>query len=257
MVATSPGQIRDKAVPRRSTTLRARFAPQPRRINRRWLALARALHAEYRAHAGRTQAAYLGVLGLLATWNIADPGAARVAIVAWVVAGANVAIVASWLELDRGRRRQRHDACGLPSVRGWRLVSAVGGIDPELLLAIDALVFLFDHVRLTTVLVRGSRRRTRTTYAETLRLLIRDQWGPSRGVSGRRAERLLRDELCRRHGLVRRVPVGTATAYRLVDESVESALVRLEASAGRRLIAWKLGRDPRWDDPVHPEGGRA
>ena len=244
-------------MPRRSATFGARIANEPRRINRRWLALARTIHAGYRAQAGATRAIYFGVLGLLATWNIADPGAARVAIVAWVVAGANLAIVASWLELDRGWRRQRHDACGLPSVRGWRLVSDVGGIDPEMLLAIDAAVYLFDHARLTTVPVRGSRRRTRTTYAETLRLLIRDRWGPSRGVSGRRADRLLREELCRRHGLVRRVPVGTATAYRLVDESVESALIRLEASAGRPLIAWKLGRDPRWDDPVHPEGGRA
>jgi hypothetical protein len=242
---------------RRSIAFRTRAASQPRPINRRWLAFARAICAEYRARADTTRTAYLAVLGLLATWNIADPGAARVAIVAWVVAGANVAIVASWLDLDRGRRRQRHDASGLPAVRGWRLVSGVAGIDPELLLTIDALVFLFDHARLATVPVRGSRRRTRTTYAQTLRLLIRDQWGPSRGVSGRRAERLLRDELCRRHGLVRRVPVGTATAYRLVDESVESALVRLETSAGRPLIAWRLGRDPRWDDPVHPEGGRA
>jgi len=124
-------------------------------------------------------------------------------------------------------------------------------------MAVDAIVFLFDHARIARVRVRGSRRRTRITYAESLRELIRRQWGPARGVSGRQADRLLRAELCERHGVVRRVPVGTATAYRLVDDNVESALVRLEASAGKPLIAWSLGRDPRWDGPETVEIARA
>ncbi len=241
----------------RANVLRARFLSTPPRIRRPWPARVRAVHARLRSQTGRWQAAYLAVLVGLAVWTIRDGAGYGVAVVAWTVAGAHAWIVASWLGLDARRRRDRHDQSGLPSVRGWRLRAGFADLDPQLLLVIDATTFLFDHAELKTVAVRGSRRRMRTTYAVSLRTLLREAWGPSRGVSGRRADHLLGVELCDHLGLVRRVPVGTATAYRLVDDSMESALARIEAATGRRLIAWNLGRDERWDYPSSTEVARA
>lgn len=244
-------------MPSRATVLRARLIATPPRVRRPWTAHIRAIHARLRSQTGRWQAAYVVVLAGLAAWTLRDGGFYGVGLIAWTVAGAHAWIVASWLALDVRRRRDRHDRSGLASVRGWRLATGFGDLDPDLLLVIDAISFLFDNAKLTTVRIRGSRRRTRTTYATSLRTLMREEWGPSRGVSGRRADRLLRVALCEQLGLVRRVPVGTATAYRLVDDSLESALARLEAATGKKLIAWHLGRDERWDYPTPTGGARA
>ena len=241
----------------RATVLRARFIATPHRIRRPWPSRVRAIHARFRSHTGRSQTAYVSVLAGLVAWTLSDGGISGLALVAWIIAGANAWIVASWLALDVRRRRDRHDQSGLPSVRGWRLAAGFADLDPQLLLVVDATVFLYDVAKLKTVSVRGSRHRTRTTYATSLRTLMREEWGPSRGVSGRRADRLLRAELCEHLGLVRRVPVGTATAFRLVDDSMESALARVEGATGKKLIAWNLGRDERWDYPSHTEAPRA
>ncbi len=241
----------------RTTVHRARLIATPPRIRRPWIGRVRALHARLRSQTGRWQAAYVAVLSGLSAWTLSDGGISGVALVGWVMVGAHAWFVASWLALDARRRRDRHDRSGLPSVRGWRLAAGFADMDPQLLLVLDATIFLYDVASLKTVLVRGSRRRTRTTYATSLRTLLREKWGPSRGVSGRRADRLLRADLCDRLGVVVCVPVGTASAYRLVDDSMESALARVEAAAGTKLISWNLGRDPRWDDPSLSEGARA
>lgn len=232
---------------RRPSVIRARIRAQPRRLHRTVRAQVRSAYALTRTQTGRWQVAYLGVLVGLAAFELRDGGPYAVALVAWVVAGAHSMVLAAWLGLDVRRRRDQHDRSGLPSIRGWRLAAGFAEVDAELLLAIDAISYLFDHARLTTVPIRGSRRRGRTTYVTSLRALIRDGWGPSRGVSGRRSDRLLRVDLCQRLGLVRRVVIGNATAYRLVDESAQSALARLEAATGKKLIAWQFGRDPSWD----------
>lgn len=203
----------------------------------------RSTYARIGADIERWQVTYVAVLALLVWWMLGDPGASRLPLIAWAVGGVQAWI---WLESDVRRRRDRHDS-GLPAIQGWCLVSGHDEIEPDLLLVIDLLAYLFDHARLVDLPIRGRRHRMRTTYETSLRELARGSWARSRGVSGRRADRLLSEQLCRRHGLVRLVPVGTASAYRLVDGSMEAALCRLERSAGRPLIAWPLGRDPAYD----------
>lgn len=225
---------------------RARAAARPRPIRRPWRVRVRSVHAQLRARAGRWQVAYLAVLALLAYWTPLDHEFYRAAIVVWVIAGAHAWVVATWLGLDVRRRRLLHDKSGLPTVRGWRLVAPIAELDPDLLLSTDLLIYLFDSARIVSVPIRGGRRSRRTTYEVSLRALGR-RWARTRGLSGRRADRILADDLCGRYGLVRRVPIGNATAFRLVDEAAESALARLEAVTGRSLVAWELGRDPSWD----------
>lgn len=232
-------------MPTRPVLRRARAAARPRPIRRPWRARVRGIHARLRARAGRWQLAYLAVLALLARWTAFDRELYGVALVAWVIAGAHAWVVATWLGLDLRRRRLLHDQSGLPTLRGWRLIAPIAELDADLLLSSDILLFLFDHVRLVAVPIRG-RRRFRTTYDVSLRDLAR-QWARARGLSGRRGDRILAERLCTQYGLVRRVPIGNASAFRLVDESAESALARLEAVTGQYLVAWKLGRDPAWD----------
>lgn len=244
-------------MPIRPSVLRARAAARPRPIRRTLLARVRSIYVRVDAEVGQWQAGYLAVLGVLAWWTIEDSAGHRLALTWWIVGGVQAWIAGTWLKLDARRRRDRHDRSGLPTIRGWRLATGLPQIDPELLLAIDLFIYLFDHAKLTAVPIRGRRRRMRTTYEVSLRELARQSWARSRGVSGRRAEHLLAEQLCRRLGLVRLVPVGTATAYRLVDESIQAGLCRMERSVAQPLIAWRLGRDPRWDDVPHAEVARA
>lgn len=234
-------------MPIRQSVSRARALARPLPIRRTLRGRVRSTYARMSADIERWQISYVAVLALLVWWMVSDPDASRLPLAAWVIGGVHAWFAGTWLKFDARRRRDRHDRSGLPAIQGWRLVSDHEEIEPDLLLAIDLLSYIFDHVRLVGVPIRGRRHRMRTTYETSLRELARGSWARSRGVSGRRADRLLADGLCRRHGLVRLVPVGTATAYRLVDQSLEAALCRLERSAGRPLIAWPLGRDPRSD----------
>lgn len=174
----------------------------------------------------------------------------------WVAGGAAVLVTNALLRIDAHRRTLAHDASGLREVAGWRLVDSEH--DPELLLALDLLIYLTEHARLTRRPIRGRRRRSRTSYALPLRELAR-AWGRDRGVSGRRADRLLASGLCARFGVVRRVPVGTTSAFHLTDTSTAGAIAHLERASGNRIIEWRLGRDPRWDavDDACCEAARA
>ena len=56
-------------------------------------------------------------------------------------------------------------------------------------------------------------------------------------MSGRRADRILSGDLCDRLHVVRRVPVGTASAFRLTDTTVSGAIAHLEQVTGTPLVS--------------------
>lgn len=226
---------------------RARALARPLPIRSTIRGRVRSTYARMSANIERWQVSYVAVLALLTWWMVSDPDASRLPLIAWVVGGVHSWFAGTWLTFDTRQRRDRHDRSGLPAIQGWRLASGHEEIEADQLLAIDLVAYLFDHAKLVHIPIRGRRHRMRTAYETSLRELARGSWARSRGVSGRRADRLLAEQLCRRHGLVRLVPIGNAMAYRLVDETIEAALCRLERSAGRPLIAWQLGRDPRFD----------
>lgn len=227
---------------------RARVAARPPMIRRSIAARIRSTFVRVQ----RRPSAWAGahVVGLVVTvwWAIRDPGLYGPVLAGYLCATAQLAAIGAWLSRDARNRRLRHERSGLVCIAGWRVVAPVDAIDPDLLLCVALTSALFAHAQLARVAVRGRRRQVRTTYREGLRSLARS-WGRGCGVSGARAEALLRDQLGGRYGVVRRVPVGHAMAYRLVDTSLESALARLEQVAAVPLVRWDLGRDPAWDAP--------
>ena len=231
---------------RTTAAIRALTRARPRPIRHPWSDRIRSGFARVQRRSLTWLGAYVAGLATAVSWAARDPGAYTYVVAAWLLLGVLAGSIAGWLRLDVYRRRMRHDQCGLVSVAGWRIAGDLSRIDPDLLLAIALLCYLFDHARLTSVAVRGHRRRMRTTYELGLRTLARE-FGRESGASGRRAEALLA-KLCDELHVIRRVPVGTAVAFRLVDESVGSALARVEQAAGSgTLFAWSLGRDPAWD----------
>ena len=203
-----------------------------------------------RGSTSRWRVAFLVVLGVLLVPARGDIDlVAWLAAGAWAIAGAIAWVVGSWVEVDVRRRRLAHDQSGLRSIGGWRLAAGATPQDPNVLLAMDLLVYLVDHATLARVPIRGRRHRSRTTYAVPLRTLAR-AWGTETGVSGRRADRILSGDLCDRLHVVRRVPVGTASAFRLTDTTVSGAIAHLEQVTGTPLVRWELGRDPAWDVPT-------
>lgn len=162
---------------------------------------------------------------------------------AWVIAGSVVWVAGRLAEADAERRCLEHDRSGLPAVGGWRL-AGVRGLDPGELLLLALTVHLHENARLVRRPVRGHRHGAwRVTYSVPLRQLARE-WAKSAGhVSVRRADGMVRELEAR--GVVERVTVNQATAYRLTYQRAEDALRHLERSAGRPLVSWALGRDPR------------
>jgi hypothetical protein len=233
-----------------AAALRALSRARPLPIRRGWPERIRTIYAHAERRLLTCLAAYLIGLAVATWWTVCEPSAFVYVLAVWLLAGAQALSIGAWIGLDVHRRRSRHDRSGLVAVAGWRIVGSISEIDPDLLLAVSLLSNLFDHAEITGIPVRGHRRRTRTTYTVSLRILARE-WGRGSGVSGRRADLLLA-RLCDEFSVVRRVPVGTATAFRLADESIGSALARLEQATGTKLIAWSMGRDPGWDGARSP-----
>lgn len=227
---------------------RRRTEARPLPVRRGFVSWMRAIHARLRPRWSSWRVAWLGVLTRLLLPDVTAVPEGVASLAAWVVAGCAAWIAASWLEVDHARRRLAHDRSGLRCVAGWRLRPGLVEAEPDLVLAIDLLSWLFDHARIVWRPVRGHRRRYRSTYAVPLRTLAR-AWARQTGVSGRRADRLLASGLCDRCGVVLRVAVGNADAYRLTDSSLPAALAHLERASGASVIAWQLGRDPEWDRP--------
>lgn len=75
----------------------------------------------------------------------------------------------------------------------------------------------------------------------------------------RAADALVRELEAR--GVIQRVAVNQATAYRLVFQTAEDAIRHLERTCGTPLVAWTYGRNPRasgWSpEPGGPPGARA
>lgn len=228
-----------------TATTRALIRARPRPDRLGWPERIRAVRARLERRSFAWLGGYLAGLAVATWWAVRDPSPYSYVLGAYLISGAQAGAIYAWLSLDVYRRRVRLDRSGLVAVAGFRIVAPVSDVDPNLLLAVSLLSYVFDNARLARVPVRGHRRRTRITYQVSLRALARE-WGRGCGISGRRADALL-VALCDQFGVVRRVPVGTTVAYRLVDESIGSALAHLEQSANANLIAWSLGRDPEWD----------
>ena len=115
-----------------------------------------------RGSTSRWRVAFLVVLGVLLV-----PARGGIDLVAWLaagawaIAGAIAWVVGSWVEVDVRRRRLAHDQSGLRSIGGWRLAAGATPQDPNVLLAMDLLVYLVDHVTLARVPIRGRRHRSR------------------------------------------------------------------------------------------------
>ena len=233
----------------RTTAIRTLNRARPPSIRRSWLDRIRSGFARFQRRSLAWLAGYVMGLAVAVYWAARDPGLYAYVLGAWLLLGAVVGSIAAWLRLDSYKRRMRHDRSGLVSVSGWRIVAPVGDLDPNLILSASLLCHLFDHAQLASFAVRGHRRRTRVTYLASLRTLGRE-WGRGCGISGRRADALLA-RLCD-YGVVRLVPVGTATAYRLVDDSIAGSLAHLEQTTNATLIVWRLGRDPAWDAAGRP-----
>ena len=221
--------------PERPTDARPLTIPLARRLRERW--------GRERLRLTLWRLAYLAVLLGLVVASIVDQPY-RAAISAWVLAG-SVAWIASILaERDRARLIARHDACGLPAIRGWRLAAVPADLPADELLALDLLVFLYDHASLERRPIRGHPRAgMRATYAGGgLRALSR-RWAAQTGAPVRQGDRTL--ARLRAAGVVRGVRISQVVAHRLVFASAEDAIRALEQASGRRLIAWELARDPR------------
>jgi hypothetical protein len=207
---------------------------------------ARETWARERRRITRWRLAFLGVLLGLVIANAVDrPYPA--AINAWVMAGAASWVASIAAEHDRARQIRRHDASGLPSVGGWRLIAAPADLPPQDLLALDLIIWLSDHAHLERRPIRGHPRGgTRVTYAGGgLRALAR-QWAARSGAPVRLGDRTLAH--LRTVGVVRGVRISQVVAHRLVFSRAEDAIRAMERATGRQLIAWELGRDPRAGD---------
>lgn len=185
---------------------------------------------------------YLSILlGCVVAARTLDPlwfGAAG----SWVIAGSTAWIFGLLTEREASVRIARHDASALPAVGGWRLCRPIAELPALELLLLDLILTLHDRARLVRRAIRGHRHGAlRVTYRIGLRDLARE-WARQRGIPVRRADALMR-ELAER-GLVVRVRINQAAAYRLADRSGAEALRRLEAG-GQPLVVWELGRDPR------------
>jgi hypothetical protein len=209
--------------------------PIPRALRERWSWERRRLLS--------WRTAYLAVLLGLAVASVLDQPY-YAAITAWVLAGSAAWLASLAAERDRVRQIRRHDTSGLPAVGGWRLAASPASLPAEDLLALDLVLWLYDHARLERQPIRGHPRRgTRATYAGGgLRALAR-QWAARTGAPVRQGDRTL--ARLRSLGVVRGVRISQVVAHRLAFRTAEDAIRAMERATGQRLIVWELGRDPR------------
>lgn len=239
---------------RRTQRLRlARLRARPRPVDPRWGERLRGAAVVQHANAWAWRIAFLAVFGILVRWSrILGSGYAAAAAV-WAIAGAHAWIVATLVQRDIQRRIERHDASDRPSIRGWRLVAGFDDLPPDALVQLDLTLWLSDHARRVWMPIRGHRHGGgRLTYAVPLRDLAR-RWAADRGMPVRRADDLL--HALAENGIVYRVPICNAIAYRLAFADAADSVRALEAWVGP-MVDWQLGRDPRWRD-TPPDRRRA
>ncbi len=189
------------------------------------------------------RAAYLAVLLGLAVASLVDvPYGGPIA--AWIVAGSAAWVAALAAERDRARQIRRHERSPYPAIGGWRLVASPADLDADTLLELDLLAWLYDLARPARRPIRGHPRGGgRVTYeGGGLRALAR-RWAAERGMPVRAGDRVL--VRLEKHGAVYRVRISQVMAYRLRYATLEDGVKALEQVAGRAVVSWALGRDPR------------
>lgn len=171
----------------------------------------------------------------------------REAAAAWVLSGSAVLTAGRLVQADADRRALEHEASGLPEIAGgWRMAAEARDIDPHELLLVALAVHLHEEVRLISRPIKGHRHGAkRVTYEVPIRALAR-RWAQTAAggrMTVRAADALVRELEAR--GVIQRVTVNQATAYRLVYAAAEDAIRHLERTGGTPLVAWAFGRNPR------------
>ena len=229
-------------IKRRRAAQRVREDARPLRLRRTLGGLARIAWWRVRRRWTAAWVAYVVVLVLQITLGLFRSAWYDAATIGYLLSGSVALTVAAVAEADLESRRSKWRLATSPSVGGHRIVEGFAAVDPESLLLVDLLAWLHSESRLVRRPIRGHPHGgSRTTLAVGLRDLSRG-WAAARGFPLRRGDALARRLLA--IGVIRAVPVGQATAWRLVYGNLDDGLRALEEGLGAALIDWATGRDP-------------
>ncbi len=186
--------------------------------------------------------AYLAMMSGLVVLGMARSIWYDAGLIAVVCSGSAGWLVQTAIAADEAGRRVAHRTASTPAIGGWRLLAPIADTNPDAVLLLDLTAYLYDNVGSPVRRpVKGHPHAPRrSTYAKPIRECGRE-WARARALPTRRADRMVASLVD--IGVIRRVPVGQATAYRLNCNSFADAGRALEARYGP-LIQFDLGRDP-------------